>query len=368
MSLSGRVPCDAKRLGGLASLLLGSILLAACGNRPPDRGSARAAAELVQATSIPRLSTIPTLTPSPSPPRATATAPPTVVYTVQPGDTLRQIATQFGVSAACLVAANEIANPDLIMPGQQLLIPPCDGAPVPPQPAPPGESPTPTSAYPQMPTGLAEAIVLAIVDGDTIDVRLSHGQVVRLRLIGIDAPETLQPGTPVQCYALEAAAKARDLLEGQAVLLEADPSQGEWDEYGRLLRYVWFPDGRLYNLEMIAQGYAHEYTFEKPYKYQAEFLSVETRARTEGLGFWSPLTCGGDTERPADLSTPTALPVTTLHLLSTPGIDIERKTQTGACCAPVCVKATPTRLVRVSGSNSRALAESRRPSSQERLA
>lgn len=156
-----------------------------------------------------------------------------------------------------------------------------------------------------MPAGLVSAAVVTVVDGDTVDV-LVDGQAVRLRLIGMDTPETKRPGTPIQCYGLEATARAHELLDGQTVDLEADPSQGELDKYDRVLRYVWLPGGRLYNLEMIAQGYAHEYTYSRAYKYQAAFLAAEARAREQGLGFWSPATCGGNTEQPAAGATATA--------------------------------------------------------------
>jgi endonuclease YncB( thermonuclease family) len=153
------------------------------------------------------------------------------------------------------------------------------------------------------PPDLAAAVVVNVVDGDTIDVQLD-GTTERLRLIGMDTPETVDPRVPVQCYGREASAKARELLLGQTVRLEADPSQGERDAYDRLLRYIWLADGRLINLEMIAQGYAHEYTYRTPYKYQQAFRAAEQAARAAGLGLWSPATRNGNTEQPADPSPP----------------------------------------------------------------
>ncbi len=131
-----------------------------------------------------------------------------------------------------------------------------------------------------------------VVDGDT--VRLTNGDSVRL--IGIDTPETVDPRKPVQCFGEEASEYARDLLDGESVYLELDPTQGDLDRYGRVLAYVWLPDGRHVNEEMVAQGYAHEYTYELPYRYQDEFQAAEAEARDADRGLWSLNTCAGVTE------------------------------------------------------------------------
>ncbi|MDZ4826811.1 MAG: thermonuclease family protein [Actinomycetota bacterium] len=130
-----------------------------------------------------------------------------------------------------------------------------------------------------------------VVDGDT--VRLTNGDSVRL--IGIDTPETVDPRQPVQCFGEEASEYAHELLDGESVYLELDPTQGELDRYGRVLAYVWLPDGRHVNEEMVAQGYAHEYTYELPYRYQDEFQAAEADARAADRGLWSPDTCAGVT-------------------------------------------------------------------------
>ena len=129
-----------------------------------------------------------------------------------------------------------------------------------------------------------------MVDGDTFDVDI-NGKIERLRMIGIDTPETVDPRKPVQCFGREASNKAKELLSGQAVYLEADESQGDRDKYGRLLRYAFLPDGTNFNLFMISEGYAHEYTYHLPYKYQAEFKQAEIDARNGNKGLWSPDTC-----------------------------------------------------------------------------
>ncbi len=127
--------------------------------------------------------------------------------------------------------------------------------------------------------------VVSIVDGDTVDVMLESG-VERLRLIGIDTPETVDPRKPVECFGLEASRRAKEILTDEKVRLEHDPSQGERDKYGRLLRYVFLSDGTNVNLQMVAEGYAHEYTHSLPYQYQAEFRAAETSARAAGAGLW----------------------------------------------------------------------------------
>ncbi|HWQ11592.1 MAG TPA: thermonuclease family protein [Roseiflexaceae bacterium] len=152
--------------------------------------------------------------------------------------------------------------------------------------------------YPRRPEGLERAQVLKVIDGDTLDVQLG-GQEVRLRLIGLDTPESVDPRQPVECFGVEASNRAKELLGSQVVLLEADPGQDERDRFGRLLRFVWLEDGRLFNLEMIAQGYAFEYTYANPYKYQAAFRLAEQRARENRLGLWAPTTCNGE-RRPAE--------------------------------------------------------------------
>jgi micrococcal nuclease len=143
------------------------------------------------------------------------------------------------------------------------------------------------------------ASVINVVDGDTVDVQLEDGTTERIRLIGIDTPEVLDPRTPVQCFGREASAHAHELLDGQAVGIEFDPSQGERDIYGRLLAYVWLSDGRNLGEVMIADGFAHEYTYDQPYAYVDAFRAAQDLATASQAGLWSPATCAGDTTRPA---------------------------------------------------------------------
>lgn len=128
--------------------------------------------------------------------------------------------------------------------------------------------------------------VKRVVDGDTLDV-IIEGKTERLRLIGIDTPETVDPRKPVECFGKEASKKAKQLLSNKTVKLESDPTQGERDKYGRLLRYVVLPDGQSFNKLMISEGYAYEYTYSTPYKYQAEYKQAQKEASSAKRGLWS---------------------------------------------------------------------------------
>jgi micrococcal nuclease len=132
--------------------------------------------------------------------------------------------------------------------------------------------------------------VAKVVDGDTIDVDI-NGQIERIRLIGINTPEVVDPRRPVECFGKEASANAKKILSGQKVKIEADVSQDDRDKYGRLLRYAWRSDGLFYNLEAIKDGYAFEYTYHLPYKYQNEFKAAQKFAEENKIGLWADNAC-----------------------------------------------------------------------------
>jgi len=163
--------------------------------------------------------------------------------------------------------------------------------------------------------------------------------------IGIDTSETVDPRKPVECFGREASARAYELLDGQAVLLEEDPSQGDVDRYGRALRYIWMADGRLFNLEMLAQGYAFEYTYNLPYKYQAQFKQAERDAGEQGRGLWAPDACNGQ-HRPAE-EAPVAPATAALPTLA-PATPIVRASLRGALTItrpPGAVRRSATAMV-----------------------
>src|SRR5215213_9316145 len=107
-------------------------------------------------------------------------------------------------------------------------------------------------------TTLGRAQVLRVVDGDTIRVRLD-GRTERVRYIGIDTPESVKPGTSVQCFAKRAAARNRALVGGRTVTLRFDAEQR--DRYRRLLAYVWRDQApRFVNAALVREGFAQTLT------------------------------------------------------------------------------------------------------------
>jgi len=133
--------------------------------------------------------------------------------------------------------------------------------------------------------------VTKVVDGDTIEVDID-GKREKIRIIGINSPETVDPRREVECFGKEASAKAKELLSGQKVRLENDISQAERDKYNRLLRYVFLSNGMDFGKIMIQQGYAYEYTYDLPYKYQKEYKEAQQLAQTSNIGLWSDGVCG----------------------------------------------------------------------------
>lgn len=133
---------------------------------------------------------------------------------------------------------------------------------------------------------LTIAEVLRVIDGDTIEVSLNNKK-ESVRLIGIDAPETVDPRITVESFGKEASDKAKEILDGKTISLESDPTQGNRDKYGRLLRYI-FINNLNFNKFMISEGYVHEYTYQSnPYKYQLEFIAAEKQARENKIGLWA---------------------------------------------------------------------------------
>ncbi len=128
------------------------------------------------------------------------------------------------------------------------------------------------------------ATVVNVVDGDTIDV-LIDGAEFRVRYIGIDTPETVDPRRPVECFGREASDRNRQLVAGKRVGLERDVS--ETDDFDRLLRYVWV-DGRMVNARLVEEGYATAATFPPDVRYAETFVALESHARNEGRGLWGP--------------------------------------------------------------------------------
>ncbi|MCK9352244.1 MAG: thermonuclease family protein [Candidatus Paceibacterota bacterium] len=133
--------------------------------------------------------------------------------------------------------------------------------------------------------------VVRVVDGDTIVVKINDKKEM-VRLIGMNTPETVDPRKPVECFGKEAAEEAKKILTDRSVRLETDPSQDQRDRYGRLLAYVFLPDGTNFSRLMIETGYGYEYTYDLPYKYQTEFKQAEKDAKENDRGLWARNVCG----------------------------------------------------------------------------
>ncbi len=138
--------------------------------------------------------------------------------------------------------------------------------------------------------------VSRVIDGDTFE--LSNGN--KVRLIGVDTPETNDPRTDVQWFGREASKKLKEWIEGKKVCLreDIDKTYGA-DKYGRLLRYAWkYPADRIapyktgsagdffVNAELIKQGYGFAYT-RYPFKYLEDFKKYEKDARENNHGLWN---------------------------------------------------------------------------------
>lgn len=146
-----------------------------------------------------------------------------------------------------------------------------------------------------------------VIDGDTLVVDVL-GHEITIRLIGMDTPETMDPRKPVECFGPEASAEAKRIFgagySGSEIYVEKDPAAGDYDKYGRLLAYVFppqgatendgssFPNGLSYNEYMIEKGYAREYTYMKEtYRYQAKFKTDQKAAMAAALGVWNKSVC-----------------------------------------------------------------------------
>lgn len=129
-------------------------------------------------------------------------------------------------------------------------------------------------------TATETALVSEVIDGDTI--RLSTGE--KVRYIGVDTPETVDPNKEVQCYGGEASIVNEQLVLGKMVVLEKDLS--ETDRYGRLLRYVWL-DGMMVNQYLVQEGYAVAKQYKPDTKYHQFFEQAQAEAQVQKKGLWA---------------------------------------------------------------------------------
>lgn len=137
----------------------------------------------------------------------------------------------------------------------------------------------PPATGPEPVEGIAEVLVTRVIDGDTIEIEGGG----RVRYLGIDTPETVDPHRPVGCFGKEASKKNKELVERKYVRLEKDIT--DKDKYGRLLRYV-FVDDKFVNLELVQGGYALLLTIPPDVKYTDQLLTAQQEAREAKRGLW----------------------------------------------------------------------------------
>ncbi len=127
--------------------------------------------------------------------------------------------------------------------------------------------------------------VKRVVDGDTMV--LDNG--VKVRLLGIDTPETVHPNKPVEYFGKQASAYTKKHLERKRVRIVFDnPGNRIYtDRYNRWVAYVFLADGTLFNAKIIQDGYAHAYT-KYPFSRKDEFKKLEKKAKKEQRGLWAP--------------------------------------------------------------------------------
>jgi len=123
--------------------------------------------------------------------------------------------------------------------------------------------------------------VKRVVDGDTFETDIGD----KVRLIGVNTPETVKPNSPVEAYGKEASDYTKKRLTGQTVYMFADV--GDKDKYGRLLRYVFIKgDEEMFNETLLREGYGNTMTIAPNVMFAEAFVNVEREARSRGKGLW----------------------------------------------------------------------------------
>jgi micrococcal nuclease len=140
----------------------------------------------------------------------------------------------------------------------------------------------PWEGDPEAGPGSVTAVVTRVVDGDTVEARIG-GEVEDVRLIGVDTPETVKPGTPVQCFGPQASHFSKGRLTGERVRLVFGVERR--DVYGRLLAYLYL-DGRLYNGALLRHGLARTLTIPPNDRFAPRFERIQLAAARAGRGLW----------------------------------------------------------------------------------
>lgn len=127
------------------------------------------------------------------------------------------------------------------------------------------------------------AYVMHVVDGDTLKIKI-NGKVERLRMLGIDTPESVHPDPNKNTEAGKMASNfTKSQLEGKNITLEYDVEMH--DNYGRILAYVYY-NGEMFNETLLREGYAKVLTVSPNRKYEERFRSLETMAKLKKIGIW----------------------------------------------------------------------------------
>lgn len=126
--------------------------------------------------------------------------------------------------------------------------------------------------------------VVKVADGDTLDCKFGLTRTEKIRLIGVDTPETKHPKKPVQFYGKESARFTENVLSGRQIGVEYDVQKH--DKYGRPLAYIYLEDGRMFNALLVQEGYAKVATFPPNVRYQKLFAELQREARESGKGLW----------------------------------------------------------------------------------
>lgn len=127
--------------------------------------------------------------------------------------------------------------------------------------------------------------VISVTDGDTFKINY-NGKETKVRLIGVDTPESVHPNSSKNTeYGKEASNYTKSLLENRTVKLEFDVSQT--DQYGRLLAYVYLENGEMLNEKLLKEGYAQVATYAPNVKYVEKFEQLQKEARENKVGFWA---------------------------------------------------------------------------------
>lgn len=144
----------------------------------------------------------------------------------------------------------------------------------------------------RVPADAERAVVVDHVDGDTLRVRGTGGsdllpatEDTTVRLLEIDTPESVAPGSPVECHAERSSAALARLLPLRSEVWVA-PDRELLDQYGRMLLYVWDESGRFVNLELVASGHARAVLYEPNDRYIDQLRRAESRARSAAAGLW----------------------------------------------------------------------------------